>query len=142
MNWMGVGAIATSLPVAIAACTSKPESSEEPSAQKVTPPAAADFKLIGTTAALSQQGYLSDTATFSEPVIVIQNPNNASALIALSSNCTHSGCEVVWQEDLFSCPCHGSKFNPDGSVVAGPAKAPLKSYAAKIEGDSVLVAAM
>lgn len=145
MNWMGVGAIATSLPVAIAACT--PEATEEttattPEATSAEPTSiAADFTAIGTTAELSEQGYLSDDSTFDEPVIVIQDPANAESLIALSAKCTHAGCAVAWQEDLFACPCHGSKFNPDGSVAEGPANAPLKAYAAKVEGDSVLVSA-
>lgn len=146
MNWMGVGVIATSLPVAIAACT--PEAAEDtatPSAATPTDSPAAstagEFTAIGTTAALSEQGYLSDETTFAEPVVVIQDPVNADSLIALSAKCTHAGCAVAWQEDLFACPCHGSKFNPDGSVAEGPASAPLTPYAVKVEGDSVLVSA-
>ncbi len=147
MNWIGVGAIATSLPVAIAACSPEADTAEDTAAAPSETTAdsggdtpAGDFTPVGTTAELEQQGYLANPDVAGEPVIVIADPTNAGALIALSSKCTHSGCTVAWQEDLFACPCHGSKFNPDGSVVNGPADAPLAQYTAKVEGDSILVA--
>ncbi len=42
-------------------------------------------------------------------------------LHAISSICTHLGCLVAVTENGFQCPCHGSKYNKDGKVVAGPA---------------------
>jgi len=46
---------------------------------------------------------------------------------ALSSVCTHLGCITRYQPDsrLIACPCHGSRFNLDGDVIAGPAPRPL-----------------
>ncbi|MGB3291698.1 MAG: ubiquinol-cytochrome c reductase iron-sulfur subunit [Phormidesmis sp.] len=152
MNWIGVGAIAASLPVAIAACT--PEADETTTIEEDAAPSEADtaapptdsasadgFIALGTTAELEAQGSLTSEDAFSEPVVVIQDPADPEALIALSAKCTHAGCTVAWQEDLFACPCHGSKFNPDGTVSAGPADAPLAKYTAKVEGDSVMVSA-
>lgn len=46
----------------------------------------------------------------------------------LNAVCTHLGCVVPWSaaSNKFMCPCHGSQYAPDGSVVRGPAPLPLE----------------
>lgn len=46
---------------------------------------------------------------------------------ALSAVCTHLGCLSVWKQETgtIACPCHGSSFQRDGRVIAGPAPRPL-----------------
>ena len=37
--------------------------------------------------------------------------------------CTHLGCKLSWNpiEEVWECPCHGSKFTKRGFVIEGPA---------------------
>jgi len=71
------------------------------------------------------------------PVIVIRKDENA--VIAISSRCTHLGCEVdLPSNGMIDCSCHGSQFKTDGTVVKGPADKKLERFKAEIK-DMVLV---
>ena len=56
-------------------------------------------------------------------------------LVAVSTRCTHLGCQVKWNsaERSWDCPCHGSRFAPEGDVLQGPAVRPLEVKAEELE---------
>ncbi len=51
-------------------------------------------------------------------------------LHACSAVCPHLGCVVAWNgnEKTWDCPCHGSRFDPLGRVLNGPANRNLTPY--------------
>ena len=60
---------------------------------------------------------------------------------ALSTRCTHQGCDVNLPENgAIACPCHGSRFALDGSVLNGPANAPLAEYTLTYDDAAATVA--
>ena len=48
-----------------------------------------------------------------------------------SAACTHLKCIVAWNsaERSWDCPCHGSRFDPYGKVLNGPAVTELEKPA-------------
>ena len=60
-------------------------------------------------------------------VAVYRDP--AGEVHAVSPICTHLQCVVRWNsaETSWDCPCHGSRFDPDGRVLHGPAVKPLSA---------------
>jgi Rieske Fe-S protein len=67
---------------------------------------------------------------------------DAGGLFAVTSVCTHAGCEVGFRANpaRFACPCHGSEYTFDGVVTQGPANANLEHYAVSIDtsGDAII----
>ncbi len=66
------------------------------------------------------------------PAIIIHNEQGFSAL---SLVCPHLGCQVNVNSDGFACPCHGSRFQLDGSLRNGPTSRPLTAL--RVEVNSV-----
>jgi len=63
-----------------------------------------------------------------------------TGVTALSSKCTHLGCEVPLPENgLIECPCHHANFDMTGKVTRGPAKLPLHSYSAVLNGSILTI---
>lgn len=60
---------------------------------------------------------------------------------ALSAVCTHLGCITNWkaEEGIIACPCHGSKFDREGTKIAGPAPRPLPRFAMSLDDQGQLV---
>jgi cytochrome b6-f complex iron-sulfur subunit len=67
--------------------------------------------------------------------------NVNGAFVALTSVCTHSGCDRNWTftSNRFTCTCHGSVFDSGGSVLQGPATAPLRQYGTQVSGTTLVI---
>jgi cytochrome b6-f complex iron-sulfur subunit len=150
LSWVSLGALASSLPVAIAACSSEKADTGISSTSSASPSPSTEaasrpdgFTAVGSLKDLEQAGFLQDKTFAAGPLLVVRDPGDKAKLIAVNSTCTHKGCAVDWNSASkeFACPCHGSKFKPDGSVANGPAAEPLAKFTVKTEGDSVLVKA-
>jgi cytochrome b6-f complex iron-sulfur subunit len=151
MGWVGVGCMASSLPVAIASCSSDPDNaSNNPSDVDSTDPTNTDpsaattdsdgFTQITTIAQLDSEGSVLDLEG-AVPVIVVRDPDT-NAIAAYDATCPHQQCKVDWKPDekAMVCPCHGSKFAAsDGSILAGPAAQPLPKLEFKESEGNVLV---
>ncbi|MDZ5699612.1 FAD-dependent oxidoreductase [Chelativorans sp. M5D2P16] len=53
--------------------------------------------------------------------------DEGGSLHTMSAHCTHKGCTLTWNnaDRTWDCPCHGSIFAADGSVIHGPARVGL-----------------
>jgi Rieske Fe-S protein len=78
------------------------------------------------------------TWTLVQQFIVAQDANG---FFAYSAICTHQGCLVNSPDSTGTalCICHGSEFDGNGNVIAGPAFQPLAHFAVNICGGSVYV---
>ena len=74
----------------------------------------------------------------SNGVIVV---NTGGSFIAVTQRCTHSSCNVAYNQssDNFVCPCHGGTFDINGNVISGPPPSPLKNYTVSRSGNILTI---
>jgi Rieske Fe-S protein len=126
----GLGAVAA----AVAACSTYGKKQAEPNSSAAPPssPGSTSAEVITKTA---------DVPVGSGVIvgeIVVTQPS-AGVFKGLSAICTHQGCTVSKVADgTIDCPCHGSKFNLDGTVAHGPAATPLATQPISVQGDSIV----
>jgi glycine/D-amino acid oxidase-like deaminating enzyme/nitrite reductase/ring-hydroxylating ferredoxin subunit len=70
--------------------------------------------------------------------LAVYRPEQGAPFV-LSAVCTHLGCVVSWNaaEQSWDCPCHGSRFGIDGSVLHAPATRPLERQAVRAGGRDI-----
>ncbi len=77
---------------------------------------------------------LPQDVTFLDDVIVCKS---GETIRVLSARCTHLGCRIAQQADgQLVCPCHGSRFRYDGSVVRGPAASDLPTLPVEVDAQT------
>jgi menaquinol-cytochrome c reductase iron-sulfur subunit len=72
-------------------------------------------------------------------VWAIKRPDGG--VTVFSPICTHLGCGYRWEQGdhAFKCPCHGSVYDREGKVIAGPAPRKLDTLPWKVENGRLLV---
>jgi len=95
------------------------------------PPALTEFNL----GLASDYSPGSQTLLQQVPAMLIRSEKGFTAI---SLVCTHLGCTVETKPDGFTCPCHGSRFDPQGKVMRGPASKPLAPLRMEITPDGKL----
>ena len=70
------------------------------------------------------------------PALLVHDENGYQATMLI---CTHLGCTVQPTDGGFECPCHGSRYASDGSLLNGPATSPLQVLRVELTADNRLV---
>ncbi len=64
---------------------------------------------------------------------------DSGGLFTVDAQCTHAGCDVKLQSGKWYCPCHGARFNFDGTGPTSPAFSPLNNYKVCVDGSGNIV---
>jgi Rieske Fe-S protein len=64
-----------------------------------------------------------------------------SGFTAIDGTCTHEGCAITGATSTeYVCPCHGSRYNRNGQVQAGPARSSLRQFTTTFANDVLTIA--
>jgi len=131
------------LTAVVAACSTygkKDEAASESSATTAAPaPSASGGAAAPAANAITKTADVPVGSGVIVDKVVVTQPS-AGVFKGFSATCTHAGCTVNKIADgTIDCPCHGSKFNLDGTVAKGPAQKPLEAQAITVEGDSIVL---
>jgi cytochrome b6-f complex iron-sulfur subunit len=76
-----------------------------------------------------------------EPTYLTVKEDRTLENVGIVDNCTHLGCTFPWNEidQEFQCPCHGSRYSADGSVLRGPAPLPLKLVQVAVQENTIWI---
>ncbi|WP_319452243.1 MULTISPECIES: Rieske (2Fe-2S) protein [unclassified Mycobacterium] len=133
-----VGASLGAVTAVLAACTTY---GKKPAAESSTSAPAQGTASTATPSGPKELAKTADVPVGSGVIVddVVVTQPAAGDFKGFSSVCTHAGCNVSEIVDgVIVCPCHGSKFNLDGSVANGPATKPLEAKAVAVQGDSIV----
>lgn len=76
-----------------------------------------------------------------DPTYLIVKSDKTLDSMGIVDNCTHLGCTFPWNPTAqqFQCPCHGSLYDVDGTVIRGPAPLPLKLVRVSVADNRILI---
>lgn len=142
----GAGAAVATVAVTAAACGSSSNGTvDNPASANAAGGGASDSATSGsgsgTVLAKTTDIPVDGGKIISSAQIVITQPS-AGQYKAFTAVCTHQGCTVSNVSDnQIQCPCHGSVFSAkDGSVIQGPASAPLASKTITVANGQITAA--
>ena len=143
LGWVGVGTLASSLPLVIIACSDSENDDTKVSTELEQNARAAttdNFYRVGIVSDLDRKDFILNEDIEGKSVMVFRHPETGE-LIAINPQCTHQKCNVNVDPttNLLVCPCHDSRFAFDGKVVEPPAREPLDVYQVRQEEYLILV---
>ncbi len=67
--------------------------------------------------------------TLADGSVLYVTRQTKDTVVAVSSKCTHKGCQVGWKPDetQFECPCHGAAFAATGKNLHGTMRSPQEA---------------
>jgi Rieske Fe-S protein len=76
---------------------------------------------------------------YANPIVIARVRDDS--ISALDAICTHMRCTVAYNALNISldCPCHGSTYEVDGTVIGGPAPRPLRVFSVAFDATNVTI---
>lgn len=98
---------------------------------------------VATGAETLQVGQVKSFLNTTDPSYSYFIVRDDKGFYCLRNSCSHAGCQTSFNSGAktFDCPCHGSRYNFDGSLKTGPATSGLHSFVLCRRGDGMLVVA-
>lgn len=96
-----------------------------------------EFEIIKKTATAYRDFVMVKSASQDFPICLYKIGENQYS--ASLMKCTHRGCELNVGGGIYSCPCHGSEFNTQGTVLEGPADQDLKTFKTSIDNENIYI---
>jgi Rieske Fe-S protein len=101
--------------------------------------------VAGRTVSVSVSGSLANPSSAAlvqangvTPNVFLVFRDSTTAFTVLTAVCTHEGCTVdSFNGQLYTCPCHGSKYTTGGAVANGPANRNLTVFASTLSGTTL-----
>ena len=101
--------------------------------------------LAGRTVSVGVSGSLANPGSAAlvqvsgvQPNVFLVFRDSTTSFTVLTAVCTHEGCTVdSFNGQLYTCPCHGSRYTTGGQVANGPANRNLQTYASSLSGTTL-----